>query len=43
MAESLHDAFGMRFALVDHFTEAHETPCGTIQQFVYCYCKVQRD
>jgi SAM-dependent methyltransferase len=42
-AQSLHDAFGMRFALVDHLTEVHETPWGTIQQFVYCYCKLLRD
>jgi SAM-dependent methyltransferase len=38
---SLHGAFGARFELVDHVTEAHETPWGTVQQFVYCYCHVR--
>jgi SAM-dependent methyltransferase len=38
---SLHGEFGARFELVDHVTEAHETPFGTIQQFLYCYCHVR--
>jgi hypothetical protein len=37
-ANSLHGEFGPRFALVDHVDEAHRTPWGTVQQFVYCYC-----
>lgn len=41
-AEALHDAFGAAFELVDHVTEAHETPRGTVQQFVYCYCKLSQ-
>jgi 2-polyprenyl-3-methyl-5-hydroxy-6-metoxy-1,4-benzoquinol methylase len=40
-ASSLHGEFGSRFELVDHMTESHETPWGTIQQFVYCYCHVR--
>jgi SAM-dependent methyltransferase len=39
-ASSLHDEFGSRFELIDHVTEAHQTPRGAIQQFVYCFCKV---
>jgi SAM-dependent methyltransferase len=38
-AESLHGEFGARFDLVEHVAEAHETPWGTIQRFVYCYCR----
>lgn len=37
-AESLHDQFGTHFRLVEHSTELHETPSGTAQQFLYCYC-----
>lgn len=37
---ALHDEFGARFKLVDHVTEAHRTPSGTVQQFVYCYCNL---
>lgn len=40
-AESLHDQFGARFRLVEHTSEEHETPFGTTQQFLYCYCKVE--
>ncbi|NOJ26780.1 MAG: SAM-dependent methyltransferase [Nitrososphaera sp.] len=40
-AESLHDQFGARFKLVEHTSEEHETPFGTTQQFLYCYCKVE--
>lgn len=38
-ADSLHDQFGARFTLVDHQTEAHTTPAGRQQQFVYCMCR----
>lgn len=38
-AEGLHDEFGDAFTLLRHEKEAHRTPFGTIQQFVYCYCR----
>jgi ubiquinone/menaquinone biosynthesis C-methylase UbiE len=37
--EGLHDEFGTAFELVEHASEAHRTPFGTIQQFIYCYCR----
>jgi len=37
--ESLHSEFGDAFLLVKHEKEAHHTPFGTVQQFVYCYCR----
>jgi 2-polyprenyl-3-methyl-5-hydroxy-6-metoxy-1,4-benzoquinol methylase len=40
-AESLHDQFGVRFRLVESSKELHRTPFGTIQQFLFCYCKVE--
>lgn len=40
-AESLHSQFGARFRLVDSSKELHETPFGTTQQFLYCYCRVE--
>lgn len=40
-AESLHDQFGVHFRLVESSKELHRTPFGRIQQFVYCYCRVQ--
>jgi len=40
-AESLHDQFGVSFRLVEHTTEMHHTPFDTVQQFLYCYCKVE--
>lgn len=40
-ADSLHDEFGSRFQLVDSSKEIHETPFGTTQQFLYCYCRVE--
>jgi SAM-dependent methyltransferase len=42
-AESLHEEFGRRFRLVESFKELHHTPFGTTQQFLYCYCAVERD
>jgi 2-polyprenyl-3-methyl-5-hydroxy-6-metoxy-1,4-benzoquinol methylase len=39
-AESLHEEFGRRFELVESLKELHETPFGTTQQFVYCYCRL---
>ena len=40
-ADSLHDAFGTRFRMVESSTELHETPFGATQQFLYCYCRVE--
>ncbi len=40
-AGSLHDEFGGRFHLVESQQELHETPFGTTQQFLYCYCRVE--
>lgn len=37
--EALHAVFGDTFQLVEHEKEAHHTPFGTVQQFVYCYCR----
>lgn len=37
--ESLHAEFGEAFLLVEHEKEAHHTPAGSVQQFVYCYCR----
>jgi ubiquinone/menaquinone biosynthesis C-methylase UbiE len=36
---SLHDEFGSAFDLIDSTTESHETPFGTEQKFIYCYCR----
>jgi len=39
-AESLHGEFGRHFRLVESSEELHQTPSGTAQQFLYCYCRV---
>lgn len=39
-AESLHGEFGGQFRLVEGSTELHQTPFGTTQQFLYCYCRL---
>ncbi len=39
-AESLHGEFGGQFRLVESSKELHETPLGTTQQFLYCYCRL---
>jgi len=41
-AESLHEQFGRRFRLVESSKELHDTPFGTTQQFLYCYCKLEQ-
>jgi SAM-dependent methyltransferase len=41
--DALHAEFGAAFTLVSHEHEAHHTPAGTIQQFVYCYCRKHAD
>ena len=38
-ADELHDQFGEAFTLIQHQKEEHHTPFGTVQQFVYCYCR----
>lgn len=35
----LHREFGEPFSLVEHAREEHHTPFGTVQQFLYCYCR----
>jgi len=37
-ADGLHSEFGAAFNLVESATELHQTPFGTTQQFLYCYC-----
>ena len=39
-AETLHDEFGGHFRLIESSKELHQTPFGTTQQFVYCYCRM---
>lgn len=36
--ETMHDEFGNSFDLVESIGETHNTPFGTTQDFVYCYC-----
>jgi 2-polyprenyl-3-methyl-5-hydroxy-6-metoxy-1,4-benzoquinol methylase len=40
-AESLHKEFGVRFRLEESSKELHQTPFGTTQQFLYCYCRLE--
>jgi ubiquinone/menaquinone biosynthesis C-methylase UbiE len=40
-AKSLHQEFGVQFRLLESSEELHNTPFGTIQQFLYCHCKVE--
>ncbi len=40
-ADALHDEFGGRFRLADSSKELHDTPFGTTQQFLYCYCRLE--
>jgi SAM-dependent methyltransferase len=39
-AESLHREFGARFRLIESSKEVHHTPFGTVQQFLYCCCRI---
>jgi 2-polyprenyl-3-methyl-5-hydroxy-6-metoxy-1,4-benzoquinol methylase len=39
-AVTLHDEFGERFRLEESLKELHQTPSGSTQQFLYCYCRV---
>lgn len=38
----LHARFGEPFELIESNVEVHNTPWGTPQQFVYCFCRRQR-
>jgi len=38
-SDTLHAEFGPAFQKVSAFQEAHVTPWGTEQAFVYCYCR----
>jgi ubiquinone/menaquinone biosynthesis C-methylase UbiE len=38
-AGELHHQFGEAFELLEHSREEHRTPSGTVQPFVYCYCR----
>ncbi len=39
--QELHDQFGDSFELLQSSTEIHQTPMGTTQQFLYCFCKMK--
>jgi SAM-dependent methyltransferase len=38
-SDRLHDEFGAAFDLIEHTSEAHRTLFGTVQRFIYCYCR----
>jgi ubiquinone/menaquinone biosynthesis C-methylase UbiE len=38
-ADSLHGEFGDDFQLMESVREDHQTPFGTQQKFMYCYCR----
>jgi hypothetical protein len=40
-ADSLHREFGRRFRLLESSSQLHQTPFGTVQQFLYCYCQLE--
>lgn len=37
--ETMKHEFGNHFRLVKSLAETHQTPFGTTQEFVYCYCR----
>ena len=37
--ETMHGQFGGEFKLIKSLSETHETPFGTTQEFIYCYCR----
>ncbi len=39
----LHAEFGEPFTLLQHTKEEHHTPFGTVQKFIYCYCRKATD
>lgn len=40
-AEGIHDQFGDQFMKIGSDEEVHQTPWGSEQEFVYCYCRLQ--
>ncbi|BAJ00669.1 class I SAM-dependent methyltransferase [Shewanella violacea] len=38
-ADELHEEFGEPFSLLGHEKESHQTPNGSEQHFVYCFCR----
>jgi ubiquinone/menaquinone biosynthesis C-methylase UbiE len=38
-ANELHAEFGAPFTLLHHEKEEHHTPSGSMQKFIYCYCR----
>ena len=36
--DQLHGEFGPAFELLEHASEEHKTPWGSLQHFVYCHC-----
>lgn len=38
-ADALHAEFGEQFELLGHAKKDHYTPFGTVQKFIYCYCR----
>jgi len=40
-AEEIHDQFGSPFEKVASTAEVHQTPWGSEQEFVYCYCRLK--
>lgn len=38
-AEQLHSEFGSAFKFIKQEKEGHSTPFGTLQKFIYCYCR----
>ncbi len=36
--DQLHGEFGPSFELLEHMSEEHKTPWGSVQHFVYCHC-----
>ncbi len=36
--DQLHGEFGAAFELLEHASEEHKTPWGSVQHFVYCHC-----
>ncbi|MFN3593982.1 MAG: class I SAM-dependent methyltransferase [Thiobacillaceae bacterium] len=41
--DGLHAEFGAPFSLLHHEREAHHTPAGKVQQFIYCLCRKVND
>ena len=37
--DTMHDEFGSEFKLVKSLSETHQTPFGSTQKFIYCYCR----